>query len=312
MGTGGAAGVDLPPGTHTWRDLRAHARGVLNAAAVPGLAPAEVGWMLERASGMDAAELAAAADDPASARAIGFLERMLERRVAGEPLQYVLGVWQFHDVELVVDRRVLIPRPETEVVAEVALAEAERLGIRRGRATGWGSPRHRVVDLGTGSGALTLVLTTRLLEVEVWATDASADAVAVARSNVAALGPVATHVRLAEGSWWDALDPALAGTLALVVSNPPYLAEHEHAGLDPVVRDHEPKRALVAGPTGLEALTEILDGATTWLDRPGTLVLEHAPDQGDALAAHARARGAREVVHHDDLAGRRRVLVARW
>jgi release factor glutamine methyltransferase len=312
MGDGGPAGVDVAPGRHTWRDLRAHARAVLAAAAVPDLAPAEVGWMLERASGMDAAELAAAVDEPASARAIGFLEQMLERRVAGEPLQYVLGVWQFHDVELVVDRRVLIPRPETEVVAEVALAEAERLGIRRGRATGWGVPRRRVVDLGTGSGALTLVMTSRLLDVEVWATDASADALAVARANVASLGPVAAHVRLAEGSWWDALDPGLAGTFALVVSNPPYLAEHEHAGLDAVVRDHEPKAALVAGPTGLEALSTILDGAPRWLDRPGTVVLEHAPDQGDPLAAHARARGAVDVLHHDDLAGRRRVLVARW
>ncbi len=141
----------------------------------------------------------------------------------------MLGAWQFLGLELLVDRRVLIPRPETELVAQIALDEAARLGLRRGSADHWDVVgTDVVVDLGTGSGALALALATELPDAEVWAVDTSEDALRVARANVAGIGgAAATRVRVAQGSWYDALPAELRGTLRLVVSNPPYIAEHE-------------------------------------------------------------------------------------
>ena len=127
---------------------------------------------------------------------------MLERRVDGEPLQYVLGRWDFLGLDLLVDRRVLVPRPETEVVAQTAIDEAVRLGARRGAARpGWlaADTSYAVADLGTGSGAIALVLARELPDAEVWATDVSDDALAVARANVAGVGSAATRVRLRRG-----------------------------------------------------------------------------------------------------------------
>src|SRR5438105_5970876 len=141
---------------------------------------------------------------------------MVARRAAGEPLQYVLGRWAFRTLDLMVDRRVLIPRPETEQVVEVALAEARRLHARI------------AADLGTGSGAIALSLAAELPGVDVWATDVSADALAVARANLAGIGTfAAARVRIQEGDWFGALPPELRGRLDIVVSNPPYIGDDE-------------------------------------------------------------------------------------
>src|SRR5262245_51043895 len=123
-----------------------------------------------------------------------------------------------------VDRRVLIPRPETEHVAEVALEEAARLGLRRQRTSRSTPARYPVANLETGSGMLALALLAKLPDAEVWATNVSPDALAVARTNVAALDAVSSRARLAEGSWFAALPAELRGRLRLVVSNPPYVA----------------------------------------------------------------------------------------
>jgi release factor glutamine methyltransferase len=258
--------------------------------------------ILARASGFDRAELVRHFDDPVPGRAQAFLSSMVERRSGGEPLQYVLGVWGFRRLDLVVDRRVLIPRPETEVVVEVALEELGRLPLRR-------SPT--LVDLGTGSGAIALSLASEVDGATVWATDASADALAVARANLAGLGSrIAPHVRLAEGRWFEALPVMLGGNVDLVVSNPPYVAEGDP--LPSEVADWEPRDALVAGPTGLEAITEVVVAAPRWLARPATLVVEMAPHQADAAAALATDAGFHSVEIRPDLAGRPRVLVGRF
>ena len=164
-----------------------------------------------------------------------------------------------------VDRRVLVPRPETEVVARTAIDEVVRLGARRGAHDPWGgaATSFPVADLGTGSGAIALALARELPDAEVWATDVSDDALAVARANLAGVGSAATRVRLESGSWFDALPEALRGRLRLVVSNPPYVAEHEVADLPADVADWEPRQALVSGPTGLEAIEAILAGAAS-------------------------------------------------
>jgi release factor glutamine methyltransferase len=226
---------------------------------------------------------------------------MLARREAGEPLQYVLGEWGFRRLDLFVDRRVLIPRPETEEVVEQALAELDRL-------VGQGHPA-RVADLGTGSGAIALSVAVERDAVEVWAVERSSDAAAVARANLAGIGRAATRVRVVEGSWFDALPTELRGSLHLVVSNPPYVAPDD--ALPPEVVDWEPLEALVPGPTGFEAIEEIVTAAPQWLTEGGTLVVELAPDQGEDAVAAAWEAGFTHAETRPDLVGRTRMLVAR-
>jgi release factor glutamine methyltransferase len=273
-------------------------------------ADAEARWLTETASGYAGAEWLAVAAKLPNDRAQAHLDAMVERRLAGEPLQYVLGSWSFRGLDLMVDHRVLIPRPETEWVVEVALEEATRVGLRRGVHRALDAETTAVVaDLGTGSGAIALVLAAELTDAEVWATDVSSDALAVAAANIAGCG--ATRVRLAEGSWFDALPGPLAGTLALVVANPPYVAAHELDGLAPEVAQHEPHRALVSGPTGLEAIEELLASAPAWLAPGAAIVLEIAPHQADVVTAIARTAGFDDVRVLDDFSFRPRVLVAR-
>lgn len=268
--------------------------------------------MVEHVSGYDAAELVAAEDEKVVNRPATHLTELVGRRVAGEPLQYVLGCWTFLGLDLLVDRRVLIPRPETEVTARVAIDEAVRLGARRGRPDPWAgaATTYTVADLGTGSGAIALALAAELPDAEVWATDDSQDALAVARANLAGTGLPSTRVRLGTGSWFDALPDRLRGHLRLVVSNPPYVAEAEVDDL-PAELSHEPRRALVSGPTGLESIDLIVSEAPAWLDAVGTLVCELAPHQSDAVRHAAATAGFDEVLVQRDLAGRDRVLVAR-
>lgn len=299
----------------TWRELLDGATRKLAGAGLHA-ADTEARWILEEVSGYELAEILANASDPAPVRAVTRVDDMVSRRVSGEPLQYVLGHWSFRDLDLLVDPRVLIPRPETEVVAEVALEEAVRLGAKRGRARTWTAARRSptrstVADLGTGSGALALTLAAELPETEVWATDASEDALAVARANLAGLGTSATRVRVASGSWFDALPPYLRGHLRLVVSNPPYVANSEMASLPDDVARYEPMEALVSGPTGLEAIEHILAGAPAWLEPHGAVVCEIAPHQAVDAVTIAFEHAFDEAFTRPDLAGRERVLVAR-
>ncbi len=298
---------DLPEGTVSWRMLAVEARRRLAASPVvgEGSAEAEARWIVERASGNEGAEYALGLDDPATERGVAHFDHMLERRLTGEPLQYVVGRWGFRTLDLMVDRRVLIPRPETEVVAGLALDELDRL---RPPAAEEGRPL-LAVDLGTGSGAIGLSIAAERERVEVWLTDASPDAVAVTRANLAGLGRAATRVRIAEGEWFAALPAELAGTVDVVVSNPPYVATGDE--LPAVVRDWEPAEALFAGADGLDDLRVLVAQAPRWLRPGGSLVVELAPSQADAVAALALEHGFAEVEVHPDLAGRARAVVAR-
>jgi len=295
----------------TWRSLLHEARADLAAAGLP-TADVDARRIVEEVSG-SAGPLTWVAEQDAPRLAARRVRDMVRRRANGEPLQYVLGSWSFLDLDLYVDPRVLIPRPETECTALVARAEAERLGARRGRRDPWrgGLASFLVADLGTGSGALALAVATVFPDAEVWATDASRDALAVARANLAGCGGAAAQVRVAEGDWFDALPDELRSRFRLVVSNPPYVAAAELANLPVEVAAHEPVAALVSGPTGFEAIARIVAGAPEYLDGAGTLVVEIAPHHaGDALAA-ARQAGFAETRVECDLVGRERVLVAR-
>jgi release factor glutamine methyltransferase len=295
----------------TWRDLRLDAVARLTAGALAD-PEREARWMVEEVSGRSAAELVAGERAEAPLAAATRLVTMVNRRLGGEPLQYVLGAWSFRGIDLFVDRRVLIPRPETEVVAEIATAEVARLGARRGARSPWSgtATTYAVVDLGTGSGALALALAYELPDAEVWATDRSADALAVARANLAGAGSAATRVRLAEGDWYAALPAELRGRVRLVVSNPPYVAAHEVDDLPPEVAGHEPRDALVSGATGLEAIGRVVEDAPAWLEPGGVLVVELDPRRADAARALALDVGFADAHVAPDLSGRDRVLVA--
>lgn len=292
----------------TWRALAADLEARLAAAGVAAPA-AEARWILDRAAGEDRADMAEGA---VPARAHAHVERMATRRAAGEPLQYVLGSWAFRSLDLFVDRRVLIPRPETEITAQVAIQACIDRGARTGSADPWAAGRTEftVIDLGTGSGALALAIAAELPAAAVWATDASEDALAVARANLAGVGTVATRVRLVRSDWFDALPVHLQGSVRVLVSNPPYVSEAELRDLPSEVREHEPRGALVSGPTGLEAIEHIIRGAGQWLEPGGAAVVEIAPSQAERACALARAAGFQDVGVERDLSGRDRVLVA--
>lgn len=257
--------------------------------------------MVQHAGGTDAAHLLCRLDDAPPPLLALEVRALVERRRSGEPLQKVLGLWGFRGLELSVDGRALIPRPETEVVVEQALATLD--GTRR---------PIRVADLGTGSGVIAISVAAECLGSRVIATDSSVAALGLARENLSRQpSNVRGHVTFAEGDWFAALPRAVVGQLALVVSNPPYLAAAEWLELDPVVRDHDPYGALVAGESGLEAIDVLVREAPRWLRGGGSLVVEIAPHQRAAVLALVEAWGpyeAAEVV--DDLAGRPRVLVA--
>jgi release factor glutamine methyltransferase len=285
--------------TLRWRDLSAESIARLGDAGVDDPAQ-ELRWITEQATGRTAAEQVALLDEPATDREVGQVEQMVARRVAGEPLQYVLGRWGFRTLDLLVDRRVLIPRPETETVAGLALAAVAAVG------------RPAVaVDLGTGSGAIALSLAAEgWPDVEVWATDLSSDAVAVARANLAGLGRRGAAVRLVEGDWFAALPDDLRGRVDVVVANPPYVATD--SPLPREVADWEPPTALLAGADGLDDLRRIVADARDWLTDPGgVLVVEIGEAQGDQVRTMAHAAGFGDVRVEQDLAGRDRAVVAR-
>jgi len=288
-------------GTITWSELW------VETTARLGGDRREARWICEEASGASGAEWIAEVDLPAGEQAVARLDSLVARRLAGEPIQYVLGHWPFRHVDLLVDRRVLIPRPETEEVAGVALALARAMGGPGRRVT--------VVDLGTGSGAIGLALADELpLDgTSVWLTDASSDALDVARANLAGIGRAAANVRVAEGRWFDALSSCgqeLRGAVDVIVSNPPYVALRDPR-VEPSVEEWEPAGALFAGPDGLDDLRVIVAGAREWLAPAGALVLEIGSDQGAAVATLAREGGYDAVEVRRDVAGLDRILVAR-
>lgn len=243
-------------------------------SAPPRRATPQLTWIAEAAAGDAALEA-----------------ELLARWEAGEPLQYVLGRWGFRGLDLAVDSRALIPRPETELLVEVALSLAR-------------NPR-AVVDLGTGSGAIALAIATARPRAQVWAVDASADALSLARANDAR-----ARVTFLEGEWYDPLPSELAGGVDLIVSNPPYVSDAEFEALEPAVRDWEPKRALVSGPTGLECLEAVIEAAPGWLAPGGVLALECAPHQIETVISLCESASLAGTIAHNDLAGRLRVVTA--
>jgi release factor glutamine methyltransferase len=254
-------------------------------------------WLCEHASGCDADVFGDILDELVSERSAQHLHSMLARYAKGEPLQYVMGRWAFRRLDLLVDSRVLIPRPETELLVE----HVTRYALQKIRDVGRGVT---IADLGTGSGAVGLSVLHELPfeSAEVWMTDVSEDALHVARANAAGVGRNAVGARFGHGSWYQALPADLQGSLDAIVSNPPYIATG-----DPLVGESvlkwEPHSALFAGKDGLNDLRVVVSGATDWLVPGGLLAVEMGFTQATVVSQLFESAGFKNVSVHKDLAG---------
>ncbi len=232
---------------------------------------------------------------PLTAAELEKIRPLVRRRAQREPLQYVLGETEFSDLKLKVDRRALIPRPETELLVELL---AGRLAA---------TPPARILDLGTGTGAIALALAAKFPSARIFAVDTSEDALALAREN-AALTNLAERVQWLRSDWFAAV-PA-DERFELIVSNPPYLTPEETAETQPEVRGFEPVSALTGGLDGLADLRRIVADAPHWLAPGGLLALETGIAQHAALRDLATAAGLSSTESHPDLTNRDRFFLA--
>lgn len=277
----------------TWAQRSLDRSGSTNASQ-------EALWLLAYAFGMKHHELASRRDQAVSAEGLVRAESIVSRRMAREPLQYILGTQEFCGLDFYVNPAVLIPRPETELLVQETLREG---GFAEGAV---------VVDVGTGSGCVAVTLATILSDMRIFALDCSGDALTVAKSNAERHG-VRDKITWKEG---DLLSPLhecnLVGAVDAIVSNPPYIAEEAWVGLQPEVRDFEPRLALVAGQRGTEFHERLLRDARQFLVLGGLLVMELGQGQAPFVRREAeQAGGYTGLQTVKDEAGIERVMIAR-
>jgi release factor glutamine methyltransferase len=245
--------------------------------------------LMGRVLGLSRAALIARGEEVLATEARSDFSRLLARRLAGHPVAYLTGTREFWSMALSVTPAVLVPRPETEVLVEMAL---QLLPLDEERS---------ILDLGTGSGAIALALASERPACRVTAADVSPEALTVASQNARALG--VEHIRWRCGSWFD---PVRGERFDLIAANPPYVA-----AADPALEklSSEPLQALSPGPTGLEALSAIIAGAGQFLKRSGWLILEHGNGQAAQVAAMLKANGFSDIRSHVDASGKPRVTL---
>lgn len=261
--------------------------------------------LLAHALGIDRAGLYARLHKPVPGASIALFRQLLRRRAQHEPLPYITGIREFWSLDFAVDSRVLIPRPETEVVVEVALQLLRQSPL----STIQPAPKPRLIDLGTGSGCIAIVLAKELPQAEIWAIDASAGALAVARNNARRHG-VAGQIRFLLSDLFAAI-PGETDSFDLIVSNPPYIARDDLPTLPAEVRDWEPHSALDGGIDGLDFYRRLLREGPVYLRSGGWLVLEIGHGQSKHILPLIQERGdliASGCVQ--DYAGRERVILA--
>lgn len=250
----------------------------------------EARLILRQATGWGAARagLAGAEDLPPSARALA--DAMVARRLLHEPLAQIFGEWSFFGRSFAVTRDTLVPRSDTETLIELALD----------------APFERLIDLGTGSGAIAVTLLAECLKAQAVASDLSAQALTVAAKNAARHG-VLERITLVQSDWWA----GITGDFDLVVSNPPYVSEAAYAGLAPEVTRWEPRMALTPGGDGLLAYRVLGAEICTYLRAGGRALVEIGYDQGPAVAGLFEAAGLEDVTVHADINGKPRVVSGR-
>ena len=266
----------------TWTQQKFAERGI-------GSARLDAEVLLAKVLGTTRVALYTGFDKPLHEKELAAYRELIRRRLAGEPVAYLVGEQEFWSLPLAVDSRVLVPRRDTETLVEAALRLAP--GARR------------LADIGTGSGAIVLALLKELPEATAIAVDASEDALAVARGNAERHG-LAGRVTFVRGD----LTAPLEGGFDLVVSNPPYVPRGDLAGLAPEVR-REPRAALDGGPDGLDLLRRLIPAARAKLAPGGRLLVEHGFDQGPAVRALFEAAGYARVETVRDLAGHERITL---
>lgn len=253
--------------------------------------------LLSRALDTDRVQLYLRMDQPLLPAELDAFRELVRRRATHEPVAYILGRREFYGVSLEVSPAVLIPRPETEVLVDAVLEELPE------------DSQARVLDIGTGSGAIALAVLKERPQVSAIATDVSTEALALAKKNAEALR-LSGRIEFREGSL---LEPLESGErFEIVASNPPYITEAEMAGLMPDVRDFEPRGALTPGGDGLALVRQIVEGAGPFVKPGGLLLVEIGATQGEAAYALAEAAGAwQDIEVRRDLAGLDRTLIAR-
>ena len=255
-----------------------------------GLNPRDVDLLLADQLGRSVTYLIGHGEEPVGSDAVVQLEAQLARRRTGEPLQYIRGRTEFFSRTFFVDRRVLIPRPETELAVEAVIEATARGG--------------RVLDVGTGSGCIAISIERERHDLRVTASDREVEALAVASRNASALG---SNVRLVAMDLFE----GIGGEFDVVVSNPPYIPTSDLEGLEVEVRGFEPRGALSPGPCGLETIERLLVETPVRLAREGRLIVEIGWGQSEAVASRAAETGWQVERIINDLAAIPRVIVLR-
>jgi len=276
----------------TIREIKKRTEAFFNEKGVPN-AKLDTDILIAHSLGMKRLDLYLDLDRPLTEAQLADLRPLVKRRAGREPLQYITGSTEFYGLALKVDARALIPRHETEELIELIV---ERLN----------TPPARILDLGTGSGAIALALATKYPEAEVTAIDQSAEALALATENAVTLD-LAERVTFLEGSWFEPLSGDTQ--FDLIVSNPPYLTEAEMQTAEPEVISHEPHKALVSGSDGLDDLRIILGAAPKYLADGGLLAMETGIAQEEAIATMA-LKASLNGQNIEDLSGRPRFFFA--
>jgi release factor glutamine methyltransferase len=283
----------------TIREALAEGTASLTASDIetPGLDSA---LLLAETLNTSRSKLTAAGNDNISSALVATFRQLIKRRQSGECTAYILGKKEFYGLEFLVNPSVLVPRPDTETLVEVAL---NKIGSREG------SPS--VLDLCTGSGAIAVALKHTMPELEIWATDISEEALKTAKANAARLLPP-DSIHFLHGNLYDALlssPPLLIAhcSLLIIVSNPPYIPSAEISSLPPEVR-MEPALALDGGGDGLDIIRKIVSRAPEFLCKGGSLLLEADPRQIKDIAALYEEAGFSDIQIHNDLSGRERVI----
>lgn len=277
----------------TIREIKARTETFFLLKGVPN-AKLDTDTLIAHSLGLKRLDLYLDLDRPLTEAQLDALRPLVRRRADREPLQYIVGSTEFYGLTLKVDARALIPRQETEELVDQIVSRLKT------------TPR-RILDLGTGSGALALALASVYPEASIVATDQSAEALALATENAASLR-MNERITFLQGSWWEALSASTS--FDLIVSNPPYLTDAERETAEPEVVVHEPSSALFAGSDGLDDLKILLGAAPQYLEAGGLLALETGITQADALTALARQAGL-DAESLEDLSGRPRFFMAK-
>lgn len=279
--------------------LLASAQQTLECAGIANAAQ-EARWLLAFALEMKHHELVSRSEQPVTAEQLTRVLSVLQRREAREPLQYILGSQEFCGLDFSVTPAVLIPRPETELLVQETLREG---GFEEGAV---------LVDVGTGSGCVAVTLATILGGMRIFALDCSQDALKVARKNAERHGVIDKIIWLEGDLLSPLMEYSVAGAVDAIISNPPYIAESEWAGLQPEVRAYEPRSALLAGPKGIEFHERLIHDSKEFLAPGGLLVMEVGQGQLPVVQRMAvEAGGYTGLQTVTDEAGIERVLIAR-